>query len=101
MLLAPSITRRLIGSFAQAARPAVEGIPDALSELTSRELEVLRLIAQGLSNSEIAAELVLGENTVKTHVAWILGKLTLRDRVQSCRRSCSPTRPGLVSADHT
>ncbi|MDQ3996101.1 MAG: response regulator transcription factor [Gemmatimonadota bacterium] len=82
-LLAPSVTRRLIGSFAQAARPAVEGVPDALSELTGRELEVLHLIAQGLSNSEIAAELVLGENTVKTHVARLLRKLDLRDRVQA------------------
>ena len=96
-LLAPSVTRRLIGSFASAARPAVEGVPDQLSELTSRELEVLRLIAQGLSNSEIAAALVLGENTIKTHVARILSKLGLRDRVQAVVLAYET---GLVAADH-
>ena len=82
-LLAPSITRRLIEHFAHAARPAPEGVPPALSSLTPRELEVLRLVARGLSNAEIAAELVLGENTVKTHVGRLLGKLGLRDRVQA------------------
>ncbi len=82
-LLAPSITRRLIGHFARAARTPAEGVPEVLSELTSRELDVLRLLARGLSNAEIAAELVLGENTVKTHVARVLGKLGLRDRVQA------------------
>jgi DNA-binding NarL/FixJ family response regulator len=82
-LLAPSITRRLIGQFARAARPAPDGIPAALAELTERELGVLRLVARGLSNGEIAAELVLGENTIKTHVASILRKLGLRDRVQA------------------
>src|SRR5215216_2032039 len=82
-LLAPSVTRRLIEQFAQAARPAPGAVPAALAELTSRELQVLRLVASGLSNAEIAAELVLGENTVKTHVAHLLGKLGLRDRVQA------------------
>ncbi|HEY1357193.1 MAG TPA: response regulator [Thermoleophilaceae bacterium] len=82
-LLAPSITRRLIENFARAVRPAPDAVPDALSELTSRELEVLRLMAQGLSNAEIAAELVLGDNTIKTHVAHVLSKLGLRDRVQA------------------
>ncbi len=82
-LLAPSVTRRLIQQFARAARPAPDAIPEALSELTSRELDVLRLVARGLSNAEIAAELVLGENTIKTHVAHLLGKLGLRDRVQA------------------
>jgi DNA-binding NarL/FixJ family response regulator/class 3 adenylate cyclase len=82
-LLAPSITRRLIERFARAARPESEGVPAALAELTSREVEVLRLIARGLSNGEIAAELVLTDNTVKTHVAHVLSKLGLRDRVQA------------------
>src|SRR3954452_20432710 len=82
-LLAPSITRRLIEDFARAARPESGGVPERLAELTSRELEVLGLVARGLSNSEIAAELVLGENTIKTHVAHVLSKLELRDRVQA------------------
>lgn len=82
-LLAPSITRRLIEQFARAARPESDKIPAALTELTSRELDVLRLVARGLSNAEIAAELVLGENTIKTHVGHVLSKLGLRDRVQA------------------
>jgi DNA-binding NarL/FixJ family response regulator/class 3 adenylate cyclase len=82
-LLAPSITRRLIEQFTQAARPAPGEIPERLAELTAREVDVLRLIARGLSNSEIAAELTLGENTIKTHVARLLNKLGLRDRVQA------------------
>jgi DNA-binding NarL/FixJ family response regulator/class 3 adenylate cyclase len=82
-LLAPSITRRLIEQFARAARPEPGGVPTVLAELTPRELEVLRLVARGLSNAEIAAQLVLGENTIKTHVAHLLGKLDLRDRVQA------------------
>ena len=79
-LLAPSITRRLIKQF--APRPNVAGHSD-LSGLTPRELEVLRLLARGLSNAELAAQLTLSEATVKTHVARILGKLGLRDRVQA------------------
>jgi DNA-binding NarL/FixJ family response regulator len=81
-LLAPSITRRLIKQFAPrpASQPAGHG---DLSELTPRELEVLRLLARGLSNAELAAQLTLSEATVKTHVARILGKLGLRDRVQA------------------
>ncbi len=81
-LLAPSITRRLVERFAQpaAGRPAVHR---DLSELTPRELEVLRLLARGLSNAELAAQLTLSEATVKTHVARILAKLELRDRVQA------------------
>jgi len=82
-LLAPSVTRRLIEQFAQAARPAPGAVPKALGDLTERELEVLKLVARGLSNAEIAAELVLGENTIKTHVAHVLRKLGLRDRVQA------------------
>jgi DNA-binding NarL/FixJ family response regulator/class 3 adenylate cyclase len=82
-LIAPSITRRLIEQFARAAQPRPGTVPAALSELTARELDVLRLVARGLSNAEIARELVLGENTVKSHVAHLLAKLNLRDRVQA------------------
>jgi DNA-binding NarL/FixJ family response regulator len=79
-LLAPSITRRLIGEFArQKPRPT----PDALRELTPRETDVLRLIAEGLSNAEIAARLVVSDETVKTHVSRVLFKLGLRDRTQA------------------
>ena len=81
-LLAPSITRRLVERFARAARPD-DGPHPRLAALTARELDVLRLVAGGLSNGEIAARLVLGENTVKTHVAHVLSKLGLRDRVQA------------------
>ena len=80
-LLAPAITQRLIERF--VARPPLEESAPALAELSSRELEVLRLLVRGLSNAEIAAELVVGEATVKTHVAAILRKLDLRDRVQA------------------
>jgi DNA-binding NarL/FixJ family response regulator/class 3 adenylate cyclase len=82
-LIAPRITRRLIADFARASRPAGDELPPALAELTAREIDVLRLVAQGMSNAEIARELVLGENTIKTHVGRVLGKLGLRDRVQA------------------
>jgi DNA-binding NarL/FixJ family response regulator len=82
-LLAPSITRQLIEQFARAARPPPGTIPPAFVELTERELDVLRLVARGLSNAEIATALTLGENTIKTHVGRMLGKLGLRDRVQA------------------
>ena len=81
-LIDPSITRRLIGRFAQAVRPAAL-LPPRLRDLTQRELDVLRLVARGLANHEIAAELVVEESTVKTHVSRILMKLALRDRVQA------------------
>jgi DNA-binding NarL/FixJ family response regulator len=81
-LLAPSITRRLIQEFAQAG-PAAGPPPEGLDELTARELEVFKLVARGLSNAEIASELVVSETTVKTHVARMLMKLGLRDRVQA------------------
>jgi DNA-binding NarL/FixJ family response regulator len=81
-LIDPVITRRLISRFALAA-PGRTGLPDELRQLTARELEVLRLVARGLSNLEIAHELVVEENTVKTHVSRILMKLGLRDRVQA------------------
>jgi DNA-binding NarL/FixJ family response regulator len=81
-LLAPSITRRLIEEFAR--RPPPDAGPAAeLDVLTPRELEVLRLLARGLTNSEIAAELVVEASTVKSHVASLLAKLDLRDRVQA------------------
>jgi DNA-binding NarL/FixJ family response regulator len=81
-LLAPSITRRLIEQFARARAPRRE-TPPAFGELTSREREVFELLARGLSNTEIAASLVVSESTVKTHVARALAKLGLRDRVQA------------------
>jgi DNA-binding NarL/FixJ family response regulator len=80
-LIAPSITRRLIAEFAH--RPQATDRPAQLEPLTSREREVLGLLARGMSNSEIAAALFLGEATVKTHVARVLSKLGLRDRVQA------------------
>jgi DNA-binding NarL/FixJ family response regulator len=81
-LIDPSITRRLIQRFVSATRPRTEQ-PPRLASLTPRELEVLRLVAQGLSNAEIAARLVVEESTAKTHVARILMKLGLHDRVQA------------------
>ena len=78
-LLAPTVTTRLIGEFARL-KPRV---PVPLSGLTPRETEVLRLIAEGLSNPEIAARLVVTEETVKTHVSRVLSKLALRDRTQA------------------
>ena len=81
-LLAPSITRRLIARFAHAARPAPDGVPAALAALTARELEVLQLVARGLSNAEIAAGSCWREHG-QDHVARVLGKLGLRDRVQA------------------
>src|ERR671921_2837133 len=81
-LLAPSVTRRLIHEFAKAA-PSAQERPKALEELTPREEEVLKLIARGMSNAEIAESLIVGETTVKTHVARVLMKLGVRDRVQA------------------
>ncbi|HTW20071.1 MAG TPA: response regulator transcription factor [Mycobacteriales bacterium] len=81
-LIDPTITRRLIQTFVLAARPRTEAPPE-LAELTPRETDVLRLVARGMSNAEIAEELVVEESTVKTHVARILMKLGLRDRVQA------------------
>jgi DNA-binding NarL/FixJ family response regulator len=82
-LLAPEVTRRVIGRMAGDRAPAARPEPVELARLTAREREVLVLLGRGLSNGEIAAELVLGEATVKTHVSNVLAKLHLRDRVQA------------------
>jgi DNA-binding NarL/FixJ family response regulator len=79
-LLSPTITRRLIEQFAAAQTP---GTAPGLEELTPRELEVLRLLAKGMTNNEIAAQLIVAETTIKTHVTRILTKLGVRDRVQA------------------
>ncbi|WBP90103.1 response regulator [Kitasatospora cathayae] len=81
-LLAPAITRRLVERFARPAAPDAAAPHRELATLTPRELEVMSLLARGLSNAELAARLQLSEATVKTHVARILGKLGLRDRAQ-------------------
>jgi DNA-binding NarL/FixJ family response regulator len=81
-LLAPSITRRLVERFARRESPGALPVAE-LTSLTAREREVLTLVAGGLTNHELAAELHLSEATVKTHIARILSKLDLRDRVQA------------------
>ena len=81
-LIAPSVTRRLLGRFARAAAPTDPAFATALGELTDREVEVLRLVAGGLSNREIAERLTLAEPTIKTHVSHLLLKLDMRDRAQ-------------------
>ncbi|WP_405796702.1 response regulator [Streptomyces sp. NBC_01506] len=82
-LLAPTITRRLIGEFARLRKKPAAPAAAPLTALTPRETEVLRLIAEGLSNPEIAARLVVSEETVKSHVSRVLNKLGLRDRTQA------------------
>ena len=79
-LLSPAVTKRVIGEFARFTRPEP---PDGFDELTPRERDILRLVADGLSNAEIGQELYISETTVKTHVTHILQKLDLRDRVQA------------------
>jgi DNA-binding NarL/FixJ family response regulator len=94
-LVDPAITRRLIAQLAR--RPArVDGIPAALGELSDRELGVVRLVVRGLSNAEIAAELVVSEATVKTHISSVLRKLGVRDRVQIVIHAyeCGLVQPG-------
>ncbi len=97
-LFAPAVTRRLIERFA-GTRP--RAVPPGLEDLTRRELEILRLLARGLSNSEIAAQLVVSEHTVKTHVAHVLRKLDLRDRVQAVvlAYEAGVVRPGSGDGD--
>ena len=99
-LLAPVVTRRLVERFLAAPAP-VDGRPSALAGLTDREVEVLRLVARGLSNAEIAQRLFLGEATVKTHVVRILAKLGLPSRVQAVVLAYETglVRPGDPSAE--
>jgi DNA-binding NarL/FixJ family response regulator len=94
-LLAPHITRKLIESYVTSPPPG-SSVPPGLADLTPRELEVLRLVARGLTNSEIGAELFLGETTVKSHVGHIFAKLSIRDRVQAVVTAyeCGLIRPG-------
>ena len=80
-LLAPAITRRLVEEFVR--RPPPGQMPESIAMLTDREVEILRLVARGLSNAEIASSLAIAETTVKTHVGRMLTKLGLRDRVQA------------------
>jgi DNA-binding NarL/FixJ family response regulator len=82
-LLAPAVTRAVVEEFARRPPAAPAALPPAVSELTPREREVLGLLTRGLSNPEICAQLVISEATAKTHVARILQKLGLRDRVQA------------------
>ncbi|MER7681557.1 MULTISPECIES: response regulator transcription factor [unclassified Streptomyces] len=82
-VLSPRVTHRLLDRFARLAAPETPQVPSGLEALTGRELDVLRALTRGLSNAEIARELGVGETTVKTHVAHILEKYGLRDRVQA------------------
>jgi DNA-binding NarL/FixJ family response regulator len=82
-LIAPSVTRRLLDRFAELSPPVERTAPAGMNQLTEREVEVLRQMARGLSNAEIAGELYVSETTVKTHVGRVLMKLGLRDRVQA------------------
>ena len=99
-LLAPSVTKRLIHEFSRGA-VAQQRAPAELEELTPRELEVFQLIARGMSNAEIAADLVVSETTVKTHVARVLMKLGVRDRVQAVvlAYESGVVAPGVTSSE--
>jgi DNA-binding NarL/FixJ family response regulator len=94
-LLDPALTRRLLEEWIQRPPPSV-GVPEQLRGLTPRELEVFTALARGRSNAEIAADLVLSETTVKSHVAHVLAKLDLRDRIQAVvlGYECGLVRPG-------
>lgn len=98
-VLGPSVTRQLLDQVGRRLPAAVSRTPEGLDELTDREREVLRMLAAGLSNAELADALVLSEATVKTHVSNLLGKLNLRDRVQAVIYAyetglISPAEPG-------
>ena len=99
-LLAPTVTRRLVEQFVRRPPPG-QDVPPELAELTDRERGVLRLIGRGRSNAEIAAELVIGEATVKTHVNRVFSKLDLRDRVQAVVLAYESglVRPGAAAGD--
>lgn len=98
-MLSSELTQRLIQRFASAPRPPhPDTVPDALSMLTPRELDVLRVVARGMSNSEIANELFVSEATVKTHVVRILAKLELRDRTQA---AIAAYEHGLITASRS
>jgi DNA-binding NarL/FixJ family response regulator len=98
-LLAPSVTRRLIDDVARRRR-AGNLRPEAVSTLTVRELDVLRQVARGLSNAEIAEELFLSEQTIKTHVGRILSKLEIRDRTQAVVFAYENGLAGVVGEEH-
>jgi DNA-binding NarL/FixJ family response regulator len=93
-MLAPAVTRRLLEQFVR--RPSTTGIPPAVKDLTDRELSVTRLVARGLSNTEIGGKLYLSEATIKTYLSRILAKLNLRDRVQLAvlAYECGLVEPG-------
>lgn len=82
-VLSPRVTHSLLDRFGRLGAPSTQDVPSRLNALTGRELDVLRALTRGLSNAEIAAELGVGETTVKTHIAHILDKYGLRDRVQA------------------
>src|SRR5438046_6862549 len=98
-LLAPSVTRRVIEEFVRRPPSSVRTVPEEVAELTARELEVFKLVARGLSNAEIAKELFVSETTVKTHVAHMLMKLDVRDRVQAVVHAYECGLAGVVHED--
>lgn len=98
-LLAPSVTRRVIEEFVRRPPSSAGALPEEVADLTARELEVLKLVAKGLSNAEIAKELFVSETTVKTHVAHVLTKLGVRDRVQAVVLAYECGLAGVVRED--
>jgi DNA-binding NarL/FixJ family response regulator len=98
-LLAPSVTRRVIEEYVRRPPLSAGAVPEKVAGLTARELEVLKLVAKGLSNAEIAKELFVSETTVKTHVAHVLTKLGVRDRVQAVVLAYECGLAGVVRED--